>query len=56
MVDTTGCSCEVVGPQVYRVKLVYRIEEVSESRGRLQLMWPSSRGPINVMYHLPEVR
>ncbi|GFO03051.1 hypothetical protein PoB_002955600, partial [Plakobranchus ocellatus] len=54
--NTTGCSCEAVGPQVYRVKAVYRIEDVSESRGRLELRWPSLSGPISAFYSLPEVR
>ncbi|GFO08837.1 hypothetical protein PoB_003534200 [Plakobranchus ocellatus] len=57
LTNTTGCSCEVVGTQVYLVKLVYSIEDVNETRGRLELFWPSvTLGPISTFYYLPEVR
>ncbi|GFO43825.1 hypothetical protein PoB_007033000 [Plakobranchus ocellatus] len=51
---TTGCSCELVGPQVYRVKAVYRIKNVNETR--FSLLWPSLSGAINVSYYLPEIQ
>ncbi|GFN82933.1 hypothetical protein PoB_000943900 [Plakobranchus ocellatus] len=55
IVNTTGCSCEAIGPQVYRIKLVYRIEDISG--GRLELLWPSvTAGDLSVFYYLPEVR
>ncbi|GFO46606.1 hypothetical protein PoB_007311100 [Plakobranchus ocellatus] len=58
LTNTTNCSCEVVGPQVYRVKAVYRIEDdVNGTNGRIQLLWPDVRnGDIAVFYYLPEVR
>ncbi|GFO08839.1 hypothetical protein PoB_003534400 [Plakobranchus ocellatus] len=53
--NTTGCSCEVVGPQVYRVKAVYRIQDINETR--IRLLWPSvTGGNINKNYYLPEAR
>ncbi|GFO27301.1 hypothetical protein PoB_005380600 [Plakobranchus ocellatus] len=56
-VDPTGCSCEMADPQVYRVKLVYRIEIFNGSRGRLELLWPSiDAGDLSVFYYLPEIR
>ncbi|GFO08828.1 hypothetical protein PoB_003533300 [Plakobranchus ocellatus] len=59
IINSTGCSCEVVGPQVYRLKLVYRIHEINETRGRILLLWPSTltlNGKIDKYYNLPEVR
>ncbi|GFN86104.1 hypothetical protein PoB_001261000 [Plakobranchus ocellatus] len=52
----TGCSCETVGPQVYRVKVVYTVTDVSESRGRINLFWPSYKGPIVKSLYIPDVR
>ncbi|GFN79495.1 hypothetical protein PoB_000600100 [Plakobranchus ocellatus] len=56
--NTTGCSCEVIrpSPPIYRVKLVYRIEDVSDARGRLELLWPSTNVDISEFYYLPDVR
>ncbi|GFO16687.1 hypothetical protein PoB_004319200 [Plakobranchus ocellatus] len=51
---TTGCSCELVGPQVYWVKAVYRIQNVNETR--VLLLWPSLSGNLNVSYYLPEIQ
>ncbi|GFO27310.1 hypothetical protein PoB_005381500 [Plakobranchus ocellatus] len=54
--NTTGCSCEVVGVQVYRVKVVYRIEDVKETRGRIVFVWPSVPLPFTISYNLPGIR
>ncbi|GFN77546.1 hypothetical protein PoB_000405200 [Plakobranchus ocellatus] len=57
IVSTTGCSCEVVGHQIYRVKVVYRITDVYRVRRRIRLQWPSTTaGDIGVFYDLPEAR
>ncbi|GFO03050.1 hypothetical protein PoB_002955500 [Plakobranchus ocellatus] len=54
IVDTTGCSCKLVGPQIYRVKTVYRIKNVNETR--VLLLWPSLSGAVNVTHYLPEIQ
>ncbi|GFO27325.1 hypothetical protein PoB_005383000 [Plakobranchus ocellatus] len=57
IINTTGCSCEAVGTHVYRVKAVYRIHDVNETRGRAELLWPSIyKGDISKYYYFPEVR
>ncbi|GFO11159.1 hypothetical protein PoB_003766400 [Plakobranchus ocellatus] len=57
IINTTGCSCEETGPQVYRVKTVYRITEVYKIRGRVQFLWPSSTADdLRLNYDLPDVR
>ncbi|GFO39690.1 hypothetical protein PoB_006619500 [Plakobranchus ocellatus] len=54
--QTSGCSCKTVGPQVYRVKVTYTVTNVNESRGRIQLVWPSIYKDIQRFYYLPEIR
>ncbi|GFO29970.1 nuclease harbi1, partial [Plakobranchus ocellatus] len=53
-----ACSCEVVGPHVYRVKYVHTLKDVSESRGRFILLWPSLKltGHIEKVCYIPEVK
>ncbi|GFO39689.1 hypothetical protein PoB_006619400 [Plakobranchus ocellatus] len=55
-VKSDVCSCEEVSPQVYRVKTVYTIENVDESRGKLSLIWPSRISNITKHFHLPKVK
>ncbi|GFN89094.1 hypothetical protein PoB_001560000 [Plakobranchus ocellatus] len=43
---TTGCSCEVVGRQVYRVKAVYRIMQPVDTWGKIVIEWPSRQASI----------
>ncbi|GFO03908.1 hypothetical protein PoB_003041300, partial [Plakobranchus ocellatus] len=57
IVDKTYCSCEQLGPYVYRVKTVYKIDPTKGKRQGLQLLWPSIHAPaLSVVYHLPEIR
>ncbi|GFO39691.1 hypothetical protein PoB_006619600 [Plakobranchus ocellatus] len=51
----TGCYCETVGPQVYRVKAIYNVRDVSESRGRIELYWPSTVGTVGKVLDIPDV-
>ncbi|GFN86106.1 reverse transcriptase [Plakobranchus ocellatus] len=56
---TIACSCEMVRPQVYRVKVVYKMTDVRESPGRIQLLWLSKRiGVKNLAksFYYPDVR
>ncbi|GFN80949.1 hypothetical protein PoB_000745500 [Plakobranchus ocellatus] len=55
-VKSDVCSCEEVSPQVYRVKTVYTIENVDESRGKLSLIWPSRINNVTKRFHLPKVK
>ncbi|GFO03032.1 hypothetical protein PoB_002953700, partial [Plakobranchus ocellatus] len=57
IVNKTYCSCEQLGPYVYRVKTVYKIDPTKGKRQGLQLLWPSIHAPaLSVVYHLPEIR
>ncbi|GFO29971.1 hypothetical protein PoB_005647600 [Plakobranchus ocellatus] len=53
-----ACSCEAVGPQVYRVKYVLTLNDVRESRGKFTLIWPSLglKGYIKKVCYIPEVK
>ncbi|GFO36325.1 hypothetical protein PoB_006283000 [Plakobranchus ocellatus] len=52
---TDGCSCQILSPNVFRVKNVYTVEAVNESRGRIRLIWRSIDNSIAVFHDIPEV-
>ncbi|GFO06651.1 hypothetical protein PoB_003315600 [Plakobranchus ocellatus] len=57
LINTTGCSCERIRTQVFRIKALYRIRDINDTRGRILMRWPSlMRGDIVKYYYLPEVR
>ncbi|GFN74890.1 endonuclease-reverse transcriptase [Plakobranchus ocellatus] len=56
--NSPGCSCESVGPQVYRIIVVYALKQVVEIGSSIQLVWIPTRrrGSIIEDYYLPKVR
>ncbi|GFO34310.1 hypothetical protein PoB_006081500 [Plakobranchus ocellatus] len=51
-----GCTCKVIGRHVYRVKNVYTVTGVDESRGKIVLIWRSINDSITVQADIPEVK
>ncbi|GFO16099.1 hypothetical protein PoB_004260400 [Plakobranchus ocellatus] len=51
-----GCTCKVIGRHVYRVKNVYTVTGVDESRGKIVLIWRSRNDSITVQADIPEVK